>query len=108
MKLGDLRIRVHPGELEHTVAVSGEMDIATAPAFSYAIGELCGAGVNKIALDLAALSFIDARGLAAILEARELCEEHRCGFSVRRESRQVRRMFELAGMLDELSCTAPG
>lgn len=54
--------------------VSGEIDIATAPALAEALRarlEAAGPGAELI-VDLAAVTFIDARGLAVLLEAAEV------------------------------------
>ena len=51
------------------LAVSGELDIATAPQLRTAVGDLLGQGVRHVELDLDACTFVDSTGLGAMLWA---------------------------------------
>ena len=53
-----------------TIALSGELDLATAPILSDSLAPFEGNGVSTIVLDLHDLTFIDSTGLHAFLEAR--------------------------------------
>ena len=59
-------------------------------------------------LDLSGLAFIDSAGLGAILQARTLCEEHRCGFCLIPGMRNIERLYELDGLIDKLPWAPPG
>ena len=52
----------------------------------------------RIVLDLSELSFMDSAGLAVILEAERRAGERRRSLVIRRPSRQVTRLLELAGV----------
>jgi anti-sigma B factor antagonist len=82
--------------------VAGEIDIATAPALAEALELRAGAappGTDLIA-DLTAVTFIDARGLATLLEA--AATARRCGVAFRVTGRPpcVLRILELTRTRD--------
>jgi anti-sigma B factor antagonist len=52
-----------------TLAVDGELDIATAAEFKRAVGGLLGTGCRHLEVDLSATSFLDSSGLGALVWA---------------------------------------
>jgi anti-anti-sigma factor len=52
--------------------------------------------------DLRRLSFMDPTGLRATSAARELCQEHGCEYRMIQGPPQIRRLFEVSGLLDHL------
>jgi anti-sigma B factor antagonist len=52
-----------------TVAVAGEIDLATSGQLDAAIREAEETEINRIIVDLSALSFVDSTGLSVLLEA---------------------------------------
>jgi anti-sigma B factor antagonist len=86
----------------HTLALSGELDLAKAPALETMITRLCVTGVKGISLDLSRLTFIDSSGLHAVLHAQQLCREHGYDFLVVADNAQVLRIFEITGIIDAL------
>lgn len=52
-----------------TLAVDGELDLATAPQFRTAVGALMGTGCRHLIVDLAATTFVDSSGLGALVWA---------------------------------------
>jgi anti-sigma B factor antagonist len=102
---------VRPGELglehdaqgsRHTLHVRGELDLLTAPELEAAISEIAAAQASEIVLDLSELAFIDSTGLRSILISRQLCEDHGCELRLARAQDQVKRLFELTGLLEML------
>jgi anti-anti-sigma factor len=88
------------------VRVSGEIDIATAPALAEALRarlEAAGPGAELI-VDLAAVTFIDARGLATLLEAAETARSR--GIVLRTTGRPscLRRIIAVTGDGGALTC----
>ncbi len=80
-----------PGE-SVTVAVSGELDIATAPRFSARLGELLRRGCpRELVIDLSGLSFIDATGLRALTELRMRVEQQQAVLVLAGMPAQMRR-----------------
>jgi anti-sigma B factor antagonist len=86
----------------HTLALSGELDLAEAAGLESMITRLCGDGLKGISLDLSRLTFMDSSGLQAVLHAQQLCREHGYDFLVAPGDGQVLRLFEIAGVIDAL------
>jgi anti-anti-sigma factor len=102
MRPGELVLQDARRDGSHTVALAGELDIATAPDLEAMVLGLCVDGAREIELDLSEVSFVDSAGLRAILSARTLCEEHRCQLLLTRPREPVQRLFELTGLLEKL------
>ena len=84
------------------LALSGELDMASAPMLQTAVSE---AGLEEkglVVLDLEELQFIDSTGLRVILAVRKLCEEHGTELAVTRGSQQVERLLAVTGVADHL------
>jgi anti-sigma B factor antagonist len=86
----------------HTLALSGELDIATAPDLEEAVEGLRENGGGAIVLDLSELTFMDSTGLQAILAAERLCEGRGYDFWVTGVNGPVRRLFDLTGAFGAL------
>ena|SRR5438270_2683313 len=78
----------------HTLALTGELDIVTAPVLEGAILHAHEAGAEHVALDCGGLDFIDSTGLGTIVKLRR----DGIPLSVIRENDTVRRVFELTGV----------
>jgi anti-sigma B factor antagonist len=80
------------------LAVSGELDMATAPELRERLDAALEAGVRRIVVDLQELTFLDSIALAMLLHAsRRLGDEGRMAVVVAPDS-YVRLIFEVAGM----------
>lgn len=92
--------------LEHgiLVALSGEVDLATAPV---ADDELRRAeeSADLVVLDLGDVSFMDSTGLRMVISADQRLRARGASLQIQRIPRQVRRLFELVGMLDHFEIT---
>jgi anti-sigma B factor antagonist len=86
----------------HTLALIGELDMASAPALDAALRRICTDGTEAVALDLSRLMFMDSTGLRVMLVAKELCERHGCEFQLVRGPAQVQRVFEVTGLIEQL------
>jgi anti-sigma B factor antagonist len=102
MRPGELQLGDDVQDTRHTVTLVGEMDFLTAPTLEAKVVQLCAAGAGEIVLDLTGLSFIDSRGLMAILLSKKRCESRGCRFSMTRGQDPVQRLFELTGFIDKL------
>jgi anti-anti-sigma factor len=102
----DLREREHAGV--HTLTLAGELDIASAPTLHAAVDRLRTAATRGITIDLSELKFIDSTGLAAIVLAGKVCEQHGYRFSLIPGSPAVQRLFELTGLIEVLPFQAGG
>jgi len=52
------------------LAVSGELDLATAPGLRERLGAAVDSGITRIVVDLRDVTFMDSVGLAAVVHAR--------------------------------------
>jgi anti-sigma B factor antagonist len=92
----------------HTLLLSGDLDMASAPALDALVGELCAGEAQELVLDLSQLEFVDSSGLGAILRSAALCKEHTCELGLIPGRRWVQRVFELTQVLDRLPFRNPG
>ena len=84
------------------VAVTGELDIATAPQLERALETQLAAGAGEIVLDLRGVTFIDSSGLRVVLVAsRSAASEGRRLIVVPGDG-QVLRVIRLAQVEDRL------
>jgi anti-sigma B factor antagonist len=93
-------VRHEPGRV--VLALSGELDMASAELLQKAVEEP-GAGEGKLLLlDLQQLQFIDSTGLRAILTTLEHCRERGQEFAITPGSQQVQRLLSITGVAEHL------
>ena len=100
-------VHVSPGP-NAVITVSGELDIASAPAFEAAVRELDFRSVESVKLNLEPLDFIDARGLRAVMCLHARCLTASVTLLIRPGPRRVQRLFELTDTDRVLSFRSPG
>lgn len=98
----DLEIRDEADGATHTLTLAGELDMASAPMLADAVVKVCTDGAEELILDIRSLRFIDTTGLRALLASRTCCQEHECAFRMTQGTKQVERLFELAGVAEHL------
>jgi len=102
----DLTIDASVEQGRNRLALSGELDLASAWSLVEAVTRLCNEGAKEIMLDIAALDFVDSTGLRAILRSRALCTQNDCRLGIAPEpdriKPQVRRLFQVTGLLERL------
>lgn len=86
----------------HVLALSGELDMASAPELEARVAELCADGAKSIVIDLRELLFLDSTGLRTILGAQSLCESQSCDFSLVPGRQNIQRLFAMTGLLERL------
>jgi anti-sigma B factor antagonist len=79
------------------IAVSGELDLASVPAFQAAVGCLELPCRRRTVLDLSRLAFIDVAGLRAVLDMHAQCLNAASALTIVPGPRNVQRVFELTG-----------
>jgi anti-sigma B factor antagonist len=80
------------------LAVTGELDIATAPALRDRLDAAIEAGTHRLVIDLSAISFLDSVALATIVHAKQqLAEDGRLALVVDPSS-YVMLVFEGGGL----------
>jgi anti-sigma B factor antagonist len=86
----------------HTLALIGELDMASAPALDQTLHRICTDTTGAVTLDLSRLTFMDSTGLRVMLMARDLCERHDCELQLIPGPAQIQRLFEVTGLLEQL------
>jgi anti-sigma B factor antagonist len=87
---------------EHTLALTGELDIASCPLLVATVLQICSEGAGALVMDLSGVTFMGSTGLRALLSAKGLCARHGCEFLLIPGPAQVQHLFELTGVLDRL------
>lgn len=82
---------------EMVLTISGELDLASAPALDVAVQDACWAGPGSVVVDAVGVTFVDAAGLRGLLG------EYPPGIlsrvRVRNASPPLIRLLEVVGML---------
>lgn len=92
----DLRVERN-GEAA-TVAVSGEIDLTSAPRLDDEVTELIEDATMNLEIDLASVSFMDSTGLRVLLKASKLLTSAGGSLVLRDPSDPVRRLLEVSGL----------
>jgi anti-sigma B factor antagonist len=89
-------------EGEHTVlAVSGEVDVYTAPSLRDRIAELLDGGKRKLVIDLGGVEFLDSTGLGVLVAGLNRAREVGGSLSLVCPQERVLKLFRITG-LDEV------
>jgi anti-sigma B factor antagonist len=84
------------------LAVSGEIDIASAPLIGQRAGIAFAEGAQELWIDLTEVEFVDVIGVHALLDLDELAAGEGRRLAVICPGGHVRRAFELTGATDRL------
>ena len=80
------------------LAVSGELDLATADTLQTAVDAAIASGAAEIWVDLSHVAFMDSTGLRVLLRAQALLRARSKSFAVICPPGPVRRVFEVSGL----------
>jgi anti-anti-sigma factor len=87
-----------------TVAVSGDIDLATGPIVETAVAEAVTiSGISEVDVDLSAVGFLDSSGIAVLLRGRRSADEHDVAFRVTGVQGAAKRVLEMTGVWAHLS-----
>ena len=95
------------GAPPHVVVLGGEIDIATSPAVRRSLMAAISAGHVHLIADMAAVRFIDARGIGVLVAAANAARVAGGGLSLRAPSRQVRQLLDLLHLEAVLPAARP-
>lgn len=84
------------------VQLSGDLDLASAPALRDQLSELHTRGVRSFELDSSDVSFVDSVGLSVILALYRRCHDEGGAVVITAPSRVMRRTLEVSGLLEVL------
>jgi anti-anti-sigma factor len=91
------------------LAVAGEIDMLTADELVQAVSLILAAGaMRRLVLDLGEVRFLDARGVAALIAARQLGASRRVSVVVINCQRSPMRILEITGVDKILTGRDPG
>ena len=91
---GDFAVVTKPGEGGATLALSGELDMATLPQLDAAVAALrAGSGLGRVIVDLRELRFLDSMGLEFLIKLDAETE-----LILVRGPRPVHRLFDVMRM----------
>jgi anti-sigma B factor antagonist len=82
----------------HTLRLAGELDLTSAEELHTVVSRLA-PDATEIVLDMSELTFMDSTGVYLILSFRELCQRSRCHLVLTSLAPQVRRLFDLTGLI---------
>lgn len=88
-----LTVRVFDSDEECVLIVQGELDVLSSGELR---DKLAGIRAQRVVVELSELTFLDASGLSALVEARRRSERNGSSLEIRGASGLVRRVFELA------------
>jgi anti-sigma B factor antagonist len=83
-----------------TVALTGEVDVATVGQVRSALAEAIAAGPRSVVVDLSALSFIDSTGLGALIFGFQRARDAGITFRLARPTSGVRQILVVSGVLE--------
>jgi anti-sigma B factor antagonist len=96
--MGSLRLNTRVDGDRHTIVLSGELDVASAPVLEEALADGCSAGAREVVLDMSGLEFMDSTGLRAILRGKARCEDHDCDYRLTPAQRPVEQSLTTSGV----------
>lgn len=94
-----MKIEVREGDDGPTVALAGELDLASAPVLREVAEPAIDEG-RPIVIDLRELTFIDSTGLGAIAGLERRARDAGVRFSLVEGPANIQRVFEVSGTLD--------
>lgn len=98
---GELTVEISTSGDTATVALTGELDIATAPTLEEKLAQLS-EGITRVVLDLRELAFIDSTGLRVVLGLANGLGERTVPVVIVKGPEPVQRVFTLTGADREL------
>lgn len=104
-----LQVLVRPDTREPAAArlvVLGDLDLLGAPELTQCVEQQVQSGLRTLVLDLGGSSFCDARGLAALLDARNRVRAVGGTLVIVGASELLRRAISVTGLDDELPVVA--
>jgi anti-sigma B factor antagonist len=80
------------------LAVTGEVDVYSAPALSENLTQLLDEGSNTIVVDLTGVAFLDSTGLGALISARTATDKNGGSLPVVCNQERILKLFTITGL----------
>lgn len=100
---GNLHVEVKVTDGLFALAVSGELDLASAPVLEEQLKRADEAEASVVLVDLRELDFMDSTGLHVVLKAHKRARERGRRFVLVRGSKQIERLLSLTGVDEKLT-----
>ena len=94
----DFQIEQQPGTTPPVIAVSGEIDVATAPQLRECLHGVVAQGEATIVLDLLGVTFLDSTALGVLVGALKRCRESGGELYVVVADPRIVKIFEITGL----------
>jgi anti-anti-sigma factor len=101
-ELGQFSVRSDRDGVVHMISLSGELDLATAPAVERELERVEATDAGSIVLDLSDLTFMDSTGARLIIQAHQRSRADANRLALLRGPAAVQRVLELSGVSDLL------
>jgi anti-sigma B factor antagonist len=85
------------------LALSGELDVVSAPALERRLREALSEPGAHVSLDLSDLEFVDSAGVSVLIKAKQDADSNGRTLVLARATEQVHRVFALVGLADWLT-----
>jgi len=85
------------------LALSGELDVVSAPELEQHLNELLSRPDAHVTLDLGELTFVDSAGVSMLIKAKQDAKSNGRTLVLAKPTEQVQRVFALVGLTDWLS-----
>ena len=85
------------------LALSGELDVVSAPELERCLDEVLADPHAHVVLDLSDLGFVDSAGVSVLIKAKQDAESSGRTLVLGRPTEQVHRVFALVGLADWLA-----
>lgn len=95
-------VDVRTEDVAAIVAVSGELDLASAPGLEAELDRISGPSIRLLVLDLRGLEFMDSTGLSILVRAHQRLTAEGCEMGLVGGSAQVHRLLDLTGVGERL------
>jgi anti-sigma B factor antagonist len=88
------------GDGHVVVAVSGEVDMASAPQLWDRLQEAVAEGSPIVIVDLVGVTFIDSTALGVLIEGKKLCDSEGRAMRIAVSEPQIIKIFEITGLTE--------
>lgn len=99
----DFAIREHRQDAVAVLALTGELDMASAPVLLEHVDALVAAGTVRVVVDVAGLSFCDSAGLNAFIRGDRHCATRGGWLRLTGAQGHVARVLEMSGLYEVLA-----
>jgi anti-sigma B factor antagonist len=97
------QVQVRNADRAAVIIVSGELDLASAPALEDELDRAATDGADLLIVDLRELEFIDSTGLGLLIKANRQAEAAGRRFAIVRGQSQVQRLLGVTGIEERLT-----